>query len=159
MPADAAAIREAGDAILKYEAAQAHARRFEAHADTYRPAIKALIEAGRAISHARYTAARSDMARLRDGMLQTLSGFDALLLPTAPATAPAGIETTGPGIFCAPASFAGLPAISLPTGLAEDGLPLAVQLMAAPLAESALLHAAAWVERIVRFAETPDVAP
>jgi Asp-tRNA(Asn)/Glu-tRNA(Gln) amidotransferase A subunit family amidase len=158
MPGDAAAIREAGDAILKYEAAQTHARRFEAHADEYRPGIRVLVEAGRAISDADYTAARTGMARLRDGMLQTLSGFDALLLPTAPATAPASIETTGPGVFCAPASFAGLPAISLPTGLAEDGLPLAVQLVAAPLAEPTLLRTAAWVERIVCFVETPDIA-
>jgi Asp-tRNA(Asn)/Glu-tRNA(Gln) amidotransferase A subunit family amidase len=38
-------------------------------------------------------------------------------------------------------------------------MPLAVQLMAAPLAETALLRAAAWVEGTLAFAALPDIAP
>jgi Asp-tRNA(Asn)/Glu-tRNA(Gln) amidotransferase A subunit family amidase len=159
MPGDAAAIREAGDPIMKYEAAQAHERLYEAHGNEYRPGIKALVEAGRAVSREEYEAARAAMSRLRDGMIDALARFDALLLPVAPAPAPPSIETTGQGIFCAPASFAGLPAISLPSGLADDGMPLAVQLMAAPLAEVSLLRAAAWVEATLAFAAKPDIAP
>ena len=159
MPGDAAAVRQAGDPIMKYEAAQAHEALYHHHKDEYRPGIKALVEDGRAVSRDDYLGAREAMSRLRDGMIATLAGFDALLLPVAPATAPASIETTGPGIFCAPASFAGLPAISLPSGIAEDGMPLAVQLMAAPLAETALLRAAAWVEGTLAFAALPDIAP
>jgi amidase len=159
MPADAAAIREAGEPIMKYEAAQAHEALFEAHGDSYRPSIKALVEEGRAVSREDYEAARAVMSGLRDGMIETLSGFDALLMPVAPATAPASIETTGQGIFCAPASFAGLPAISLPSGLAGDGMPLAVQLMASPLAETGLLRAAAWVESVLDFTAKPDITP
>ena len=159
MPANAAAIREAGDPIMKYEAAQTHELLFEAHGKDYRPGIKALVEAGRAVNPDDYAAARAAMSALRVGMLDTLSGFDALLFPVAPATAPASIETTGQGIFCAPASFAGLPAISIPSGLASDGMPLAVQLMAAPLAETTLLRAAAWAERTLAFDAAPDIAP
>jgi len=159
MPGDAAAVRETGDPIMKYEAAQAHAALYAANKDQYRPSIKGLIEAGQAISQDDYQAARAAMRAMRDGMIATLQGFDALLLPVAPATAPASIETTGQGIFCAPASFAGLPAISLPSGLADDGMPLAVQLMSAPLAESTLLRAAAWVERVLNFTARPDIAP
>jgi Asp-tRNA(Asn)/Glu-tRNA(Gln) amidotransferase A subunit family amidase len=159
MPGDAAAIREAGDPIMKYEAAQAHELLYEKFGDQYRPSIKALVEGGRAISKDTYEAARAEMSRLRDGMIETLSGFDALLFPTAPAPAPASLETTGPGIFCAPASFAGLPAISLPSGVASDGMPLAVQLMAAPLEEAALLRTAAWVESQLAFDARPDISP
>ncbi len=118
MPADAAAIREAGDPIMKYEAATAHELLYEKFGAQYRPSIKTLVEAGRAITRDEYAAARKAMSLLRDGMIETLSGFDALLLPVAPATAPASLETTGNGIFCAPASFAGLPAVSLPSGIA-----------------------------------------
>jgi Asp-tRNA(Asn)/Glu-tRNA(Gln) amidotransferase A subunit family amidase len=159
MPGDAAAIRETGDPIMKYEAAQAHAALYAANKAQYRPSIKGLIEAGQAISEDEYQAARAVMRRMRDGMIATLQGFDALLMPVAPATAPASVETTGQGIFCAPASFAGLPAISLPSGLADDGMPLAVQLMSAPRAEAKLLGAAAWVERILSFTAKPDIAP
>jgi Asp-tRNA(Asn)/Glu-tRNA(Gln) amidotransferase A subunit family amidase len=159
MPADAAAIRTAGDPIMKYEAAQAHELLYEKFGAQYRPSIKDLVEAGRAISRDDYEAARAEMSRLRDGMIETLSRFDALLFPVAPAPAPLGLETTGNGIFCAPASFAGLPAIALPSGIATDGLPLAVQLMAAPLAEATLLRAAAWVESTLAFTAAPDIAP
>lgn len=159
LPGDAAAIREAGDPIMKYEAAQAHAALFAAHRQEYRPSIRALIEAGQSISEAEYQAALRAMRDIREGMLKTLRDFDALLMPVAPETAPAGIETTGQGIFCAPASFAGLPAISLPSGLAQNGLPQAVQLMATHLGEATLLRSAAWVERALNFSAEPDIAP
>ena len=159
MPADAAVIRAAGDPIMKYEAAQTHEALFEAHGKLYRPGIKALIEDGRTISQDAYAAAREAVARLRAGIIETLARFDALIFPVAPSTAPVSLETTGNGIFCAPASFAGLPAISLPSGIADDGLPLAVQLMAGPLAETTLLSAAAWVEAALTFNAKPGIAP
>jgi amidase len=159
MPGDAAAIREAGDPIMRYEAFQTHEMLFEAHGDEYRPGIKALVEAGRGVSADACTAAREEMSRLREGMIATLQGFEALLMPVAPQTAPASLETTGQGIFCAPASFAGLPAIGLPSGLGDDGMPLAIQLMSAPLADATLIGAASWVERVLDFSAKPDIAP
>ena len=57
-----------------------------------------------------------------------------------------------------PASFAGLPAISLPSDLSTAGLPLAVQLIAGPFAEAALLSAAAWTEALLDFTARPPVA-
>jgi Asp-tRNA(Asn)/Glu-tRNA(Gln) amidotransferase A subunit family amidase len=159
MPADAAAIRKAGEPIMQYEAAQAHAALYAANKAQYRPSIKGLVEAGLSLSENEYQTARAVMRTLRDGMIATLQGFDALLMPVAPATAPAGIESTGNGIFCAPASFAGLPAISLPSGLASDGMPLAIQLMGAPLTEGQLLNTAAWIEGVLNFTAKPDIAP
>jgi Asp-tRNA(Asn)/Glu-tRNA(Gln) amidotransferase A subunit family amidase len=158
MPADAAAIREAGESIMRFEAAQAHELLYEKFGDQYRPSIKALVEGGRAIAHVAHEAARSNLAHMREGILETLAGFDALLFPVAPAPAPPSLETTGQGIFCAPATFAGLPAIALPSGLAADGMPLAVQLMAPPMEEAALLRAAAWVESTLAFDAKPDIA-
>ncbi|HLF72371.1 MAG TPA: amidase family protein, partial [Dehalococcoidia bacterium] len=123
--------------------------------DGYRQGIRNLVEAGLATSDAEYEASRKAVRDLRDGLIRDLAGFDAFLLPAAPTTAPASLETTGQGIFCAPASFAGVPAISLPSGLDAVGLPYAVQLMAGPLAETRLLAAAAWVERVIDFTERP----
>jgi aspartyl-tRNA(Asn)/glutamyl-tRNA(Gln) amidotransferase subunit A len=159
MPGDATAIRQAGDAIMKYEAAQAHEALYHHHKDEYRPSIKALVEDGRATSRDDYLAPRDTMAAIRSAIIETLAPFDALLMPTAPSTAPAGLESTGSGIFCAPASFTGLPAISLPSGLGAGGLPLSIQLMSAPLAETALLSAAAWLESTLNFTARPDIAP
>jgi len=159
MPGDAAALRAAGDAVMQYEAAQAHARLYAAHKDEYRTSIRNLVEAGQKVSEADYQKGRAAIREMREGIVKTLQNFDVLLLPVAPATAPDSLETTGQGIFCAPASFAGLPAISLPSGLGANGMPLAVQLMAAPLSEPKLLSAAAWAERVLDFTATPDIAP
>ena len=40
----------------------------------------------------------------------------------------------------------GWPSITLPIGLSSEGLPLGLQLVGAPFAESSLLAAARWVE-------------
>jgi Asp-tRNA(Asn)/Glu-tRNA(Gln) amidotransferase A subunit family amidase len=158
MPGDAATLRAWGDPVMQHEAAESHARLYAAYSSQYRTSIRSLVEAGQRVGNDAYQEAHAAMRRLRHGIVQTLQDFDVLLLPTAPATAPDSIETTGQGIFCAPASFAGLPAISLPSGLGASGLPLAVQLMAAPLAEATLLRAAAWAERVLDFTAKPDIA-
>jgi len=158
MPVDAAAFREAGEPIMRYEAAAVHAQRFREHRDDYRPGIRGLVEAGQATSEADYRRALIRVRELREETLQRLEGFDAFLFPVAPATAPPSLETTGQGIFCAPASFTGLPAISLPSGLDEYGLPLAVQLMGGHLQEARLFGAAAWVESVLDFRARPSLA-
>ena len=45
-----------------------------------------------------------------------------------------------------PATMAGLPAISLPSGLSDAGLPLAIQLVGAWGQDAALLDVASWCE-------------
>jgi aspartyl-tRNA(Asn)/glutamyl-tRNA(Gln) amidotransferase subunit A len=56
-------------------------------------------------------------------------------------------------IFTVPASLAGLPAISLPSGLSRAGLPLAIQIMAPRLAEESLFGAARAFERAIAFSD------
>ena len=58
-------------------------------------------------------------------------------------------------VFTVPASLAGLPAISVPSGLA-DGLPLGLQVMAPPYREDLLFRAARGFEREIGF---PDDVP
>jgi aspartyl-tRNA(Asn)/glutamyl-tRNA(Gln) amidotransferase subunit A len=82
---------------------------------------------------------------LRRTLTQHLESFDAFLLPTIPAPAP-DLSTTGNSIFNGMASFSGLPAIALPSGLASNGLPLSVQLIGAAFDEATLLAVAALVE-------------
>jgi Asp-tRNA(Asn)/Glu-tRNA(Gln) amidotransferase A subunit family amidase len=48
-----------------------------------------------------------------------------------------------------------MPSISLPTGLAPNGLPFAFQLTGAPWWEARLFAAAAWCERAIGFKEAP----
>src|SRR3989441_9383020 len=102
-----------------------------------------------------YVAAGRTRARVRDDVAPRLAQHDALLSPTAPGPAPAGLGWTGDASLCAPWSSAGVPSISLPTGLNASGLPLALQLVQAPTGLARLLGVAAWCERVLGFSERP----
>jgi aspartyl-tRNA(Asn)/glutamyl-tRNA(Gln) amidotransferase subunit A len=87
---------------------------------------------------------------------------DAILTPTAPSAAFAiGEKMDDPiamylnDIFTVPASLAGLPAISVPAGLTEDGLPLGLHLITKPFAEETLFRAADVLERAANFDTRP----
>jgi amidase len=84
-----------------------------------------------------------------------MRSVDALLLPVAPATAPRGLETTGDGTYCAPWSYAGLPAVTVPAGLSPEGLPLGIQLIGPLRQDAHLLGLAAWFERLLAFNGEP----
>jgi aspartyl-tRNA(Asn)/glutamyl-tRNA(Gln) amidotransferase subunit A len=75
--------------------------------------------------------------------------FDVLVSPTSPTTAfRIGEKADDPmamylnDIFTIPANLAGVPAISIPSGLDDEGLPIGVQLTAPALDEPTLLRAA-----------------
>lgn len=157
MPLSAQEIRDLGEPVFSAQAASVHAQSFAKNRDAYRPHIREHIEKGMAITAVEYLQAQGARRQLRQQLTDLLGPVDALLFPSAPATAPAGLESTGDGVFCAPASFTGLPAISLPSGVAADGLPLAVQLMGGAFAEARLLGVAAWVEQVLAFDARPSI--
>lgn len=79
---------------------------------------------------------------------------DALLSPVTPSAAfPLGDKMEDPlqmylcDLFTVGANLAGIPALSLPAGTTESGLPLGVQLQAPPLKESTLFRAGAMFQQ------------
>jgi aspartyl-tRNA(Asn)/glutamyl-tRNA(Gln) amidotransferase subunit A len=78
--------------------------------------------------------------------------FDLLLGPTAPATAfPFGAKADPLAmylndVFTIPSNLAGHPAMSVPFGAGDDGLPVGVQVLAPALAEATMFRAAAALE-------------
>jgi aspartyl-tRNA(Asn)/glutamyl-tRNA(Gln) amidotransferase subunit A len=87
---------------------------------------------------------------------------DVLVSPTSPTTAfRIGERTDDPvkmylsDIFTIPANLAGVPAISVPCGLDEDGLPIGLQLTGPILGEQTVLRVAHAFEQDLGFAERP----
>jgi Asp-tRNA(Asn)/Glu-tRNA(Gln) amidotransferase A subunit family amidase len=157
LPDSFPSLREAGETVLAVEAAHAHARLYAAHGAEYPPRIKELIERGCAVSAPEYLAAQDARRRGAADVDAAARRHDALLAPAIGAPAPRGLASTGDPGFCAPFTFAGLPAISLPTGVDPSGLPLAVQLVGAAWGEARLLAAAAWCERAIGFDARPPL--
>jgi aspartyl-tRNA(Asn)/glutamyl-tRNA(Gln) amidotransferase subunit A len=92
---------------------------------------------------------------LRDKTEEILSSYDFILLPTTPGTAfEFGANSADPikmyleDIFTVQANLTGVPAISVPTGKASNGMPFGVQLMSANFTEPALLAMSAHVQHI-----------
>ena len=157
LPPSAAAIHDAGQLVMRVEAATFHRDRFARHRDAYRPKIRGLIEEGLAIPGVEYVRAQQARRTFREEVTPLFGRYDALLMPVAPTTAPKGLTWTGDPGLCAPWSFSGLPAIALPSGLAVDGLPLSIQLVTAPFTEDRLLAVARWCEAILSFTAAPPV--
>jgi len=83
---------------------------------------------------------------------------DTILTPTAPSSAfKIGDKREDPiamylnDVFTVPVNLAGLPAISLPGGLDEAGLPLGLQLIGKPFDEQTVLNAAYALEEKIGF--------
>jgi aspartyl-tRNA(Asn)/glutamyl-tRNA(Gln) amidotransferase subunit A len=86
-----------------------------------------------------------------------------LLTPTAPSAAFAlGEKQADPlamylnDVFTVPASLAGLPAMSVPAGLSEDGLPLGLQIIGPALDEQGVLNAGLALEERAGFIVRPE---
>ena len=141
------------------EAAAFHEENFMARPDDYGPRIRASIEAGMETSAVRYAQAQ----RMRDGfrtdIVDALRGVDAALMPATPEPAPRDLSTTGDPAFQSPWTLAGLPAIVIPSGMSESGLPIAAQLAGAPWQDGKLLGVARWCENVLESGLWPPAYP
>ncbi len=88
---------------------------------------------------------------------------DLLLTPTAPSAAFAlGEKSDDPiamylnDVFAVPASLAGLPAMSVPAGLTDQGPPLGLQLIGRALDEQGVLNAGLALEERAGFNARPE---
>ncbi|MGD9891246.1 MAG: amidase [Dehalococcoidia bacterium] len=83
--------------------------------------------------------------------------YDAVIVPSAPSTAPEGLDFTGDPSLNAPWTLLGVPAITIPIALAENGLPLGMQIVAPYGADARLLTVADWCEKVIDFREKPQL--
>ncbi|MDQ3102144.1 MAG: Asp-tRNA(Asn)/Glu-tRNA(Gln) amidotransferase subunit GatA [Bacteroidota bacterium] len=94
-----------------------------------------------------YAQAQRVRRLIKERTLAQFEKHDLILLPTCPGTAFGHGEIKDPvsmylqDIFTVQANLAGIPAISIPSGVHSNGLPFGMQLMAAPFNEAMLLSA------------------
>jgi aspartyl-tRNA(Asn)/glutamyl-tRNA(Gln) amidotransferase subunit A len=140
--------------VSRAEVGAIHADAHRRHAEAYRPRIRAGIELGQCIPADVYLRAQRIRRQARQDLTPLLARYDALLMPSALGPAP-DRSTTGDAGFNGPWTGLGVPTVSVPTGLAADGLPLGTQLIGAPFGEARLLGAARWIEAAVAFGAAP----
>jgi aspartyl-tRNA(Asn)/glutamyl-tRNA(Gln) amidotransferase subunit A len=108
-----------------------------------------------------YGQAQKVRTKIADDFKEAFSSFDFIVTPTSPGVAfPLGAKSADPyamylNDFCTvPMPLAGIPAISLPSGL-SDGLPVGFQLAGPAFSENRLLDAAYALEQAIGFDNSP----
>lgn len=107
-----------------------------------------------------YVKAQKVRRLIREDFLKAFEKCDLILTPTAPTPAfPIGDKSMQENpltmwlndIFTVSVSLAGLPAMSLPIGLSQSGLPLGMQLVGKAFDEASIFKAASALEKDVDF--------
>ena len=143
--------------IMRCEAAAFHQPMYETRSEEYRPLLRRLIGRGLETSAVEYSRALERRLQFITDMQALAENADVLLTPATPTPALADLTNTGNTTFQGPWTSCGLPTITIPLGLAESGLPMGLQLIAAPFREERLLAAARWCERVLDFHLAPPV--
>jgi Asp-tRNA(Asn)/Glu-tRNA(Gln) amidotransferase A subunit family amidase len=140
-------IRSRHNVILSAEAARVHAEWFGKYADLYSSKFVELIRCGQSIAARQLEGALEARGKFREDLLQFMNddGIDLWICPSTIGPAPKGLSSTGDPVMNLPWTQAGLPAMNLPSGKSENGLPLGLQLIGGWNMDEALLS---WAEGI-----------
>ncbi|HEY8776923.1 MAG TPA: amidase [Gaiellaceae bacterium] len=147
--------RPAIGALFMREVADVHRELYAENGELYGEEIAVKIERCLAVSDAEANRAEQTRAEYRERCEELLDGLDLLLTPTLQCVAPA----TGIGDLALrerliantlPFNTLGWPALALPCGPAEDGLPASVQLVAKPGADGLVLAAGGRLASLIR---------
>jgi aspartyl-tRNA(Asn)/glutamyl-tRNA(Gln) amidotransferase subunit A len=152
--------------LLLHDALSVHEQRLARAPESFGDDTRALLQQAQTLSPTLAHQAWQQRQALREQLAQLLSRYQALITPAALVVAPfVGQNTVDTGIgaldtrralllpTCA-FSMVGFPACVLPAGRV-DGLPVALQVVAAPGQDSALLSLCARIERVAQARKDP----
>ena len=142
------------DPMFMREVADVHRDLFAEHADSYGANVRTKIERCLTVTDSEYEGAVQRRSEYRRQADDALDGLDLLLVPTLP-TVPPPRDVDELSVrrslirFTLPFNALGWPALALPAGAAEEGLPASIQLVGRPGDDGLVLAAAAALESAV----------
>ena len=141
--------------LFMWEVAEVHRELYAENPELYSEELAAKIERCLTVTEAEASAARRSRDEFRRAADAAMNGFDVLLTPTLAFVAPSvGI---GDAVlrermirFTYPFNALGWPALALPCGQADDGLPASIQIVGRPGADALVLAAGRLLESLLR---------
>jgi aspartyl-tRNA(Asn)/glutamyl-tRNA(Gln) amidotransferase subunit A len=152
------------DPMFMREVADVHRDLYAEHVDSYGENVSTKIERCLAVTDAEYDGAARRRSEYRGQAERALEGCDLLLVPTLPSVPPP-LEVDELAVrsalirFTFPFNALGWPALALPVGAAEEGLPASVQLVGRAGADGLVLAAGAALESALEDRNAPRPAP
>ncbi|MGD9924330.1 MAG: amidase [Variibacter sp.] len=136
--------------LLQVEALELHRMLFAHEKEHYFPRMREMLE----VAHTMPPWAQARAERLRRCIRAAVDALfdqvDCLLSPVSPDLPPLlSQESTGDFSFLSAWSMLGLPAFSVPSGLTDNKLPLAVQIAAPHRRDADVFRIAAWCESVL----------
>ncbi len=156
---EAARARASAYLITAAEGAALHLDRLRERAGDFDPAVRDRLIAGAMLPASFVERAQRFRRWYRAAVLDLFREVDVILAPSTPCRAPHSGQATfvldgielpvraNIGLFTQPISFIGLPVVAVPVWL-DAGLPLGVQVIAAPWREDVALRVARHLERV-----------
>jgi aspartyl-tRNA(Asn)/glutamyl-tRNA(Gln) amidotransferase subunit A len=141
--------------VFMREVADTHRELYAEQGDLYSANVAAKLELCLGVTDPEYEAGLRGRERYREAFDDAMEGLDLLVAPTLPFVAPpAGQDERelrqGLTQLTWPINVLGAPALALPCGPAEDGLPASVQLVGRRDADSLVLAAGALLESLLK---------
>jgi aspartyl-tRNA(Asn)/glutamyl-tRNA(Gln) amidotransferase subunit A len=143
--------------MTQSDGAAVHRDRLREHPEMFGDDIRRRLEDGAKTTSTEYILARRTQTEVRKRCEQFFESQDLLLIPTTPIAAPTiegydAVEQAGRLTrFTAPFNLAGLPALSIPCGFTSEGLPIGLQIVSRPWAESKVLNAGYAFEQVTSW--------
>ena len=138
-----------GLVISRCEAAEYH-RPYRDRASLYTQPIADQLDESLKVSAVDYLHAQRYRAMFLQRMFALMHGYDALLMPTTRVSAPKSTEVEKYfmvlSLNCIPWSFIGFPAVNVPMGFSDSGLPVGAELVTGPFEDDRLIAIAAALE-------------
>ena len=150
-------VKAAQSIIGTTECAAYHENMFMTNKMDYRPKIRGLIASGLITPASTYLKAQRIRNYFTRHLGELVKKYDCIITPSSVTPPLHGLDNTGSSAFNSPWSFCGFPAITIPSGLTENGLPMGIQLVSSPYMEEKLLRIAHWCEKILDFNNTPKL--
>jgi amidase len=132
--------------VMNYEVYRSLASERVHHHAKLSETLQNLLESAGQVDAATYDTAKTLARACRTALRNVFGEMDALLVPSAPGEAPAGLAATGNPVFNRIWTVLGVPAVNLPCGKGPNGLPVGVQVVGRMADDARTLAVADWLQ-------------
>ena len=145
---------EGTSVVFMREVADVHRELFRAHADSYGDNVRIKVERCLGVTDSAYQRGLRALDQYRERFAEAVAAVDLVLTPTLPCVAPP-VDVDDLDVreriisLTYPFNCLGWPALALPCGAAEDGLPASVQLAGATGTDGLVLAAGRELGRVL----------